>query len=93
MLKTTSNGYTFLPVKREHILNWGGFGVCDFCNGDIEHEGYLVFVLNSSICPDCFNNWLKTSKKYQEDLDLQEAHQSMWYDYHIRAGKIALGSH
>lgn len=80
-------GYTYLPVEHRHMLNWGGFGVCDYCNQNMMH-GYLVFVLNSCICSRCLNEWLDRANIYPEDLAFQEANQQQWYDWHIQHGHI-----
>ena len=80
-------GYTYSPVTINHMLNWGGFGVCDLCNNPMSH-GYLVFILNSCLCPQCFNDWIARANIYPEDLAFQEANQQQWYDYHIKHGHI-----
>lgn len=81
-------GYTYLPVTPSHILNWGGLAICDHCNQSIQHVGYLVFVLNSCICPHCFNEWIAHAHIYPDDLQTQRIHQGYWYGYHIRHGRI-----
>lgn len=80
-LEKTPQGYTYLPVLPFHIFNWGGLGVCDDCNQDIQ-QGYLVFILNSCICSSCFNEWIARAKVYPEDLAYQEEHQADWYAWH-----------
>lgn len=57
-LQKTLRGFTYLPVTRQDCLSWGGFGVCDFCNQNMQH-GYLVHVLNSCICSRC--EWIELS--------------------------------
>lgn len=91
-LQKTIRGFTYLPVTYHNCINWGGFSVCDFCNTPF-NEGYLVFVLNSCICPNCFNDWLIRQREYSDedvayDLAFQEANQEPWYDYHIKHGHI-----
>lgn len=83
----TRTGYTYLPVERHHMLNWGGLAVCDYCNQNMMH-GYLVFVLNSCICSRCLNEWLARATIYPEDLQFQHVNQDYWYEYHIRHGRI-----
>lgn len=80
-------GYTYLPVEHHHILNWGGLAICDHCNQNMPY-GYLVFILNSCICPTCFDEWLARATIYEDDLQLQRIHQGYWYEYHIRHGHI-----
>lgn len=91
-LYKTPQGFTYLPVCAHHIFNWGGLGVCDTCNQNIQY-GYLVFVLNRCVCSKCLNEWIercKSSKKEDIIYDLyqQDLHSKPWYDYHIEAGKI-----
>ena len=86
-LCTTPRGFTYLPVSYLDCLSWGGFGICDFCNQNMQHA-YLVFVLNSCICSKCFNEWIERSKSYpQEDVDydlhIQEQYQDAWYKRHL----------
>lgn len=81
-------GYTYLPVTLPHILNWGGLGLCDDCNTHLTDGGYLVFVLNRCLCPQCFHEWISRADIYEEDLEYQQAHQDSWYNYHITHGNI-----
>ena len=86
-MKKTPQGYTYLPVHSHHIYNWGGLGVCDDCNQNLTHGGYLVFILNRCICADCLNEWIERSSHYpQEDVDYdlnyQQQHQADWYKWH-----------
>lgn len=90
MLKTTDKGFTYLPVTYQNCINWGGLSVCDFCNTPFIN-GYLVFVLNSCICPVCFHDWLERQQHYSEediayDLNYQTECQDSWYKYHIEKG-------
>lgn len=85
-LETTPRGFTYMPVTYQDCLSWGGFGVCDSCNQNMQY-GYLVFVLNSCICSRCLNEWIERSSHYpQEDVDYdlnyQQQHQTEWYKWH-----------
>jgi hypothetical protein len=31
----TDKGFKILPVTDEEIFGWGGLGVCDFCNNNV----------------------------------------------------------
>lgn len=88
-LSKTPQGYTYLPVHLSHILNWGGLGLCDLCNQNIQH-GYLVFVLNKCICSRCLNEWIERANVYPEDLAYQKENQLFFYDWHIQHGHIDL---
>ena len=90
-MQTTSRGFTYLPVSSDDCLSWGGFAVCDYCNASFE-QGYLVFILNSCICPECMADWLTRQQSYtdddvKQDLAFQEANQDEWYAYHINKMK------
>lgn len=85
---TTNNGYSGYKVAYRDILNWGGYGVCDHCNSDMKLGGYLVYVLNSCVCPSCFNEWQKDSKLYKEDLELDKQNSEEWYNNHLKKEKI-----
>lgn len=79
-LQKTPRGFTYLPVTRQDCLSWGVFGVCDFCNQNMQH-GYLVHVLNSCICSRC--EWIERSSHYpQEDVDYDLQYQTEWYKWH-----------
>ena len=85
-MKTTRRGFTYLRVTDKDCISWGGYAVCDDCNINFK-EGYLVFVLNSCICKECFDEWeqrtLSTSSEdVAYDLDYQSKYQDDWYDYH-----------
>lgn len=86
-MQTTSRGFTYLPVTHDQCISWGGFAVCDFCNTSFQ-QGYLVFILNSALCPECMADWLKRQQSYstedvKEDLAFQEANQDAWYNWHL----------
>lgn len=85
-LQTTPRGFTYMPVTYRDCINWGGFGVCDSCNQNMQY-GYLVHVLNSCICSRCLNEWIERSSHYpQEDVDYdlhyQQENQDAWYKWH-----------
>ena len=81
-IETTENGYYYAKVTEEECFNWGGLSVCDLCGNPFK-EGYLIFVLGSCICPKCFNSWIKTSTKYEEDLKFQRESSEEWFRYHL----------
>ena len=90
-MQTTSRGFTYLPVSDQDCFSWGGFAICDYCNAPVA-SGYLVLVLNSCVCSECFADWLKRQKRYKkadvkQDLAYQEAYQDDWYGYHINKMK------
>lgn len=90
-MQTTNRGFTYLPISSHQCISWGGFAVCDFCNTPFQ-QGYLVFILNSCLCPECMADWLKRQQSYSnedvsEDLAFQEANQDEWYNWHTNRMK------
>lgn len=77
----TDKGYSYVKCTKEDCLNWGGLAICDNCNKNFE-EGYLVYVLNSALCPECFEDWIKRSVQYEEDLRLQKRNHINYYKSH-----------
>ena len=88
-IEYTERGFNYVKVKPEDILQWGGFCVCNGCNGQfLEEDMYLVFVLGDCYCEKCFKEWLERAKKYKqkdvdEDLRYQKEHSFQWYKYHL----------
>lgn len=63
-----NNGYTYYKCETHEIVdNLNENGFCDSCNSLI-FDGYLIPVLNSYYCENCFNEWSKDSKYYAEDI-------------------------
>ncbi|MBO7615006.1 MAG: hypothetical protein J6T15_04860 [Bacilli bacterium] len=86
-LEETNNGYLYAKVSRLECLSWGGMGMCDFCGKDMD-EGYLVFVLHSCICPECFNTWIGRSKKYEDDLNYQDERADGWFKAYLGSSLV-----
>lgn len=72
MAKKVDNekGFLVLDVSRFEILCCGGFGICDSCNNTTS-SGFYIAVLNSWQCPDCYNQWMLTAKRYDEDSEVE----------------------
>lgn len=68
----TSKGFKILPVTTEHILAWGGIGLCDSCNNRII-DGKYIAVLNSCYCGKCFEDWHKHATNHPEDSGYEKA--------------------
>lgn len=75
----TDKGYSYIKCTKEDCLNWGGLAICDDCSKSFE-EGYLVYVLNRALCPECFNDWIKRSVGYEEDLYNQSQNHIEFYE-------------
>ena len=81
-IEYTNQGYSYIKVEHDECLEWGGLGICDSCLKPL-HPGYLVFILNSCMCEDCFNEWKARAKKYEDDIALQEANHLNYYKAHL----------
>lgn len=46
--------------------------ICDYCNGT-PGEGYLVAVLNSWYCPECYHNWEAKAKFHAVDAPYESS--------------------
>ena len=70
-IEYTERGFDFVKVSPLDIINWGGFCVCNGCNGQfLEEDMYLVYVLGDCYCKKCFDEWVERSKSYsQEDAE------------------------
>ena len=75
----TDKGYSYIKCTKEDCLNWGGLAICDDCNKTMEDEIYLIYVLGLALCKDCFENWLKRSVRYEEDLYNQSQNHIKFY--------------
>lgn len=69
--------FLVLEVSKAEIINCGGFGICDSCNSQSD-KGYYIAVLNSWLCPDCYNKWMLKAKRYEEDSE-HEARNYKFY--------------
>ena len=80
-LNYTKNGYSYIKCTKEDCFRWGGYAVCDSCGKDME-DCYLIFILAQAFCKNCFKDWLKNNKRYEEDLMIQNQNHIKWYEYH-----------
>lgn len=86
-IKYTSQGFSYVDVYLEEILNWGGYGVCTSCNKVLCHEMKLIYVLHDTMCLRCFNEWRERIKKMRKedieyDLNIQKQYHIDWYKEH-----------
>ena len=88
-IKYTDCGFSYVKVTPYENISWGGFCVCNGCNGQFENEDMnLIFVLDDTYCDDCFKKWLERQKTYNKedieyDLKLQDEMSMKWYRYHL----------
>ena len=58
-----------IKVSIQDCYNWGGFGVCDYCNEEASDCLYLCPELGSyAYCEKCFMEHQGRVKLYQEDI-------------------------
>ena len=81
-LEYTEHGYSYLKCKQKDCFDWGGFAICDYCGEVMTDDVYLIFILGSAYCPKCFNDWIKRTTRYEDDIQLQEQNQERWYKFH-----------
>ncbi len=71
MEKTKSKcGYVVYAATADETHRLGGMGICDYC-GKAAETGYLIPVLNSYYCHECYDEWDSVGKYYPEDIAVQ----------------------
>lgn len=68
-------GYLVYEVTAQDTVKLGGQGICDTC-GKPSPKGYLVAVLNSYLCPKCYEVWDARSLMYSEDMPLERKREA-----------------
>lgn len=53
--------------------------VCDDCLSSPDN-GYYVAVLNRWLCPACYERWIESAVRYEEDAWVEEKN----YDYYLK---------
>lgn len=86
-IQYTEEGFSYVEVTMKECINWGGWCICNGCN-NLSDDLKLVYILNDTYCPKCFEEWVERSKKYSKedrdmDLALQNKHHKDWYSMHI----------
>lgn len=66
----TDKGFIVYRASAEEVARLGGYGVCDHCN-EFALSGYLIPVLNHYLCEKCFDEWIKESTYYPEDVEIE----------------------
>lgn len=67
-VKRTQGGAAYIELNNEEIINkLHGLAICDSCNAKNMQNGYLIPILNSVYCKECFDKWASRSKLYSED--------------------------
>lgn len=63
IIKTTKS-----EILKTHIL---ALGICDMCLSSPDH-GYFIAVLNYWACEKCYNEWISSAIRYDEDIDFEQ---------------------
>jgi hypothetical protein len=66
-------GWVVYEATAEDTLKLGGLGICDNCN-NYSPTGYLVAILNSYLCPECYKKWDAGARFYPEDVPVEKQH-------------------
>lgn len=83
MAKRIENSKGFLiiemtPEEAIAICKFGYFGelICDDCNKSIKNEEnvYYIPVLNRVFCKQCYEDWLNSATRYDEDINYENEH-------------------
>lgn len=95
---TDDTGYNYVVVTPIEVVKWGGYCICNGCNGQfLEEDMNLCFAAGDVYCNKCFDrmkkHWKNFSKEDIEyDIKLQDEMSLDWYKYHLdddfRAGVI-----
>lgn len=64
-------GFTVYETNIVEIMEFGGYGICDHCNG-AALKGYLIPVLNHYCCEECYNKWVERAEYYEEDRPFEK---------------------
>lgn len=67
-------GFKVIKVSIIEIANWGGFGICDWCDGYVGSHGYYVAVLHTVMCEKCYKEWCERATYYPEDKHVEDRH-------------------
>ncbi len=78
-IEHTKQGYSYIKCTRQECFEWGGAAICDMCGKDMLDDVYLIYILSSAYCPKCFDDWIKHSKRYEEDIELQKRNDKRYY--------------
>lgn len=76
MAKVVDNykGFKVLEITRQEMMDkltrYGCLGICDMCNRPIS-VGYYVAVINQWMCEDCYNDFIKSIDRYEEDMKIE----------------------
>ena len=76
MAKVVDNykGFKVLEITRQEMMDkftrYGCLGICDMCNRPTS-VGYYVAVINQWICKDCYDYFIKSINRHEEDMEIE----------------------
>lgn len=77
----TGKGHKFIKVSLKEMTGpLRGLGICDQCCKAM-FEGYLIPVLNSAYCKECFDEWQGRAVYYKDD----EFYENMKTEHFLEA--------
>lgn len=67
-------GFKTLEITRQEMIDkltrYGCLGICDSCMRPAS-VGYYVAVINRWMCEDCYNDFIKSVDRYEEDIRIE----------------------
>ena len=78
-------GWVVYEATAEDTVQLGGRGICDDCDKP-SPTGFLVAILNSYLCPECYKKWDGTGRYYHEDKPVED--RRIAYFDHVFRNKI-----
>lgn len=76
MAKVVDNykGFKVLEITRQEMMDkltrYGCLGICDMCHRPTS-VGYYVAVINQWMCKGCYNDFIKSIDRYEEDMKIE----------------------
>ncbi len=77
----TDIGYIAYRATADELSEIGGNGMCDAC-GRYSYHGYLIPVLNSYYCPECYRDFCSRARFYPDDIG-HETRVAAYYESKI----------
>lgn len=78
-------GFLVLKLTQEEAAQMGWGCICMSCNREINEPSHLFWIaaLNDIKCNDCFEEFLRTATRYDEDIPYEQRN----YDYAVALAK------
>lgn len=74
MAKIHQNDKGFKVIRTESLteaLKLGSVAICDSCN-KTSFTGFYIAVLDRWYCDECYAEWYRTAKRYEEDSAIED---------------------